>query len=454
VADETLFTNGLRDQRLASGIATQQELAERADLDPEWYSKLEAGKVLPTAEQLERLTAALGDIPPAALYGLGYRAVIPGALDLLNGESPATTYRQFADQGHVLLHRDEVAWFDRQPGPDHHPDVFLNLSCSTQQVPHLLLDTVAVAEKLGVSFVAAAGSVACCGSLFNNTGQVETAERVAQQRLRRSLGWGTKVHVNFCSSCQATTTTAAARRRHVDGVEHPVREVQLYTYLEERLRELGDRVPWKRRMPCRVLVEGHPAASDPHREAQEAMARLLALIPGVQVVGLYDGKSEESPCTAHGRFELGWTEPEWLRQQDDPEHVRAHRDRLAKYVRSRGADTVSNQHQNCHLAWSRYISDRLSVRHAVSILADALDCAHPDRRQAAIRLGDPEAFMEQTRPNWQSWGISEARARELSAAISNPTYADAAAHCSCGGGGRCRENLISIDVLTGSSRPA
>jgi hypothetical protein len=37
-------------------------------------------------------------------------------------------------------------------------------------------------------------------------------------------------------------TGAAAHRRLELGIEHPVREMQLLPYLEERVRELGDTV--------------------------------------------------------------------------------------------------------------------------------------------------------------------------------------------------------------------
>jgi hypothetical protein len=99
--------------------------------------------------------------------------------------------------------------------------------------------------------------------------------------------------------------------------------------------------------------------------------------------------------------------------------------------------------------WSRFASERLTVRHPISILADALGVAHPDRYQAACRIGDPEAVLEQTRPMWTSWHMPEARARELVAKIFAPALADGL-HCGCGGTGGCRgEELIDIDVLTG-----
>ncbi len=118
---------------------------------------------------------------------------------------------------------------------------------------------------------------------------------------------------------------------------------------------------------------------------------------------------------------------------------------------ARGADTVACQHQGCHMAWGRYASDRLAVRHPVSILAEALGVDHPDRYQAASRLGDPSEIVEQTRSVWTTWGISDERALELAKMVADPRYAAGVTECGCGKGGACQEQLISVDVLTGSA---
>lgn len=450
-----LIPNGLRVKRLAAGIDTPAELAARAEIAPDVYAHYEAGRVLPTSAEIERLRRALGGVPIGELYDMGYQSVIAGQRHNEEGYTPSTMYRDLADEGHLLLSREEATWFERRPAPDHKVDAFVNLSCGTQWSPHLLLDTVAVLNKLGVSFVAAAGAVACCGKPFINVGRDDTADRLAEHRIRRSVGWGARVHVNWCTACQITTTTRAARRFHIDGVRHPVREVQVLSFLAERVRELGDDMPWEQPVHRRVLAEGHPSLTPVLRDAQTAAADLLALIPGVEVVGLYDGYSEESPCVDKGRaaHDRGWTPPAWYLRQNTPEGVQEHRAMLGAHIRSLGADTIACQHQDCHLAWGRYASELLSVRHPVSILAEALGCAHPDRRQAAMRLGDPEAFVAQTRRVWQSWGLSQTRAREIAQSISDPTFADPATHCSCGGGGSCQESLIKIDVLAATARP-
>jgi hypothetical protein len=444
----------VKSARLAAGFRTAREFAARAEIDPAWYDKIEAGLVLPSAEELERITGRLGGIDGLRLYDLADLGMIAGYGPGGGGDyNPASMWHDLAEHCHMLLARDEVTWFERRPQVDHPVDVFLNLSCGTQMIPNVLLDTVSVFDRLGVRFVAAAGAAACCGKPFNNIGQAAKFERFHRTRLERTAGWGAHTHVNWCTACQGTSTAEAARRLHTEGVEHPVREVQVLTFLTERLRELGQSVPWRQEVSYRVLVEGHPGFGGTLPEAQRAAARLLSLVPGVEVVDTYDGYSDLSVCSVRARG-ADWTPPEWVARQDTADGIREHRDRLADHVADLGADTVSCQHQGCHFLWSRYASDRLAVRHAVSIVAEALGCAHPDRYQVAVRLGDPAEFVAQTRPVWQSWDIGEADALRLAEKISDPKFgADEVGELNCGPGER-RAHFVGIDVLAGGLREA
>jgi hypothetical protein len=49
-----------------------------------------------------------------------------------------------------------------------------------------------------------------------------------------------------------------------------------------------------------VLAEGHPW-SPVHEGARTAMVALLSMVPWVEVVRLYDGFDEDSPCTTAAR---------------------------------------------------------------------------------------------------------------------------------------------------------
>ncbi|MFG1626137.1 helix-turn-helix domain-containing protein [Kribbella sp. NPDC049227] len=415
---EPLIANNLKAERVAAGFATVEELAERAGIDAAWCSYIEDGKVLATREEYQRLLDALGGIPANRIYELTWRQ-----LTLIDQDGPMPSmewatemWLGYRDAGHLLMARDELNFYDKQPGLDHQAEVYLNMSCGTQRSPHLLQDTVSVFEALGISFVAAAGpGAACCGKPIAIGKSEESFERHRQSRLDRSQAWGATTQVNWCGACQQTGTAAAARHELADGLVSPVREIQLIPFLEERIRALGDKVPWKQEVRRRVIAEGHPGNSNVHYHAQQVMPRLLSMVPGVQVMGYYDGWWELSPCATFGLE--GSRPPAWTERPETPAELDDHRARLAADIRRRGGDTVSTMHFNCHQMWSRYATEGMDVVHAISILAEALDCTHPDRFQDAVQHGDPQRLVEESRPRWQSWGMTEARATQMARSI-------------------------------------
>src|SRR5262245_57140580 len=61
MATEAIFANNLAAEREAKGLGTAEELARRAGIEPSLYAKIEAGEVLPSPPELNRLLQELGD---------------------------------------------------------------------------------------------------------------------------------------------------------------------------------------------------------------------------------------------------------------------------------------------------------------------------------------------------------------------------------------------------------
>jgi transcriptional regulator with XRE-family HTH domain len=439
--------NRIKEIRLSKGIRTEFEFSTILGVEPVTVQLLEASRQIPNEEDLARLVAVLGvSVEEMFPEDPGETASVNGMAARASSADSAF-YAILKGPERLLVSPEEMSWSERLPKRDEPIEVYLSLSCGTQANPHLLLDTVAVCEALGLNFAAAAGPAGCCGAAAWGHGH---GEHWAKTKVTRQVAMGTKVNVNWCTNCQVRLTGAAARREREEGVVHPVREMQILSFLEERVRELGDRVPWRTEVHRRVAAEGHPLWSEIHANAQLAESRLLAMVPGVEMVGLYDGFSEESPCVFRNRQPGMPPPPE---QPRTPAEVRAKRWLLADTLNAMGADTISCQHQGCHRIWSYYASDRLQVRHAVSVLAEALGCDHPDRYQAAALLADPEQVFEQTRPIWQSWAMPEEEARSLADELVDTRFSGGVTSCGCGGGPACRESLITVDVLSAAVSP-
>jgi len=440
--------NNISVERERLGLSAT-DVAARAHIEFAFYQAIEDGRVLPTTEEFARIREALGGIEQNRLYRISFLQLM-GVDPAYSTLPPAKLLRKVAGAKELLVAKDELTWNEKRIKPDEPVDVFLALSCGTQAAPHLLLDTIGVCEALGLSYYAAAGPAGCCGKPYVANRMTNVGDAWSREKTNFALDIGAKEIVSWCTACQQNATIMAARRSVEHGAVHPIRESQTLTFFKERIEAMGDRVPWKRKPMRKVLAEGHTRTSPVHAGALDAEVALLKLIPGVEVIGTYDGFEPESPCAYAAREESYGT---W-RKDNTAEDIRKHREDLADMIAARGADTVACQHQGCHQAWSRYASDRLAVRHPVSIVAEALGVDHPDRYQAAAIIGDPNEIVEQTRPIWTTWGITAEHALELAKLVADPRYAEGLTACACGKeGGSCKEKLISVDIVTGSSRP-
>jgi transcriptional regulator with XRE-family HTH domain len=443
VAVDAIFANRLAATREARGL-TPDELARLAELEPTIYAALESGKALPSQAELKRLVAVLGVRPPE-LYAMG----LIGAIGLKEGGVYEVSlddrqfYRELRDPARLFVSPEEMTWLDHASTPDGEYDVFVNMSCGTQMHPHLMLDTVAVLRALGVTFAAGAGADFCCGGYFRIHHSEDAGARVAAKSLRPALARGAHTHVSWCTSCVNNFTALMNRRVVEDGTAPPLREVQILEFLAERLEALGDDVPWVRTVERTVVVHSHPEESPIVARTTDIVTRVLELVPGVEVVGLLDRTFIDQFCYPGIYRDLPPRE-----YPRDPVEMQAMRHEIAATVRSVGADTVSPQHQDCSRLWAAFASTDMAVRNAVSIVAEALGCDHPDRVQAAYMLGDPDEVVEQTRPIWSSWGLSEDRAREIAHREYTPAAAAKVDGCACGSGG-CGREVGPIDLLRG-----
>jgi Fe-S oxidoreductase len=352
-----------------------------------------------------------------------------------------------AEASHLLVAPDELLWLDHAVTPDRQVDAFFNMSCSTQFVPHLMLDSAAALQALGVKFASGSGSAYCCGTYYRRMGKFGGTERMNTASVARSISWGAETAVHLCTQCVNTFSEIAKRHEFDSGESDKLRHVQLLRFVDERLEEMGDSIPWKKEVNAKVLVHGHSTYSYIHDLAKRDVGKIAARIPGVEVVGVLDRIFLDSFCDSEPG---GWKRPQ-PRSRAEAEQCRVE---LAAIAESWGADVISPQHQTCLQMWEPFSSERVQVRHVMSLLAEALGVGHPDRYLAASRLGDTQAIVDQTRPIWTAWGMSEQRAYATAREMFDPVYRTAGA-CGCGRGpgercGHSDSELIPIDVLKGT----
>ncbi len=367
--------------------------------------------------------------PPFNLNEFLYKTVDGSTWTVPDAESFdfASFFAWMTDIRQLLVHRDELNWMERSIRPDHPVDVFVNLSCGTQLAPHLTLDSVAVLQALGVDFVAASGRQFCCGKIYMTHGRTDAGRDMTGASLARFASWGATMAVHGCPSCQLVYSDRVA-----NDVEAPegFRNQHYSAFLEARLIELGDRVPWRKRIDARILVEGHGEKLSPvHAAATEAAARMLAMVPGVEVLGVVEPPARGAPCKTGSPGG-----PSILADVSVEERAAIQAELEAQAARRGGATLIAPGSAGCLREWGKFATERLAVRHYISIIADALGVASPDRFQDLWRLGDPEAVVRETRPLWESWQLPEPRAREIAYKHFDPHFAGFVnPACACGG---------------------
>jgi Fe-S oxidoreductase len=326
-------------------------------------------------------------------------------------------YRAMVEREHMQVTRDETTWAE-QPAPLEQPvEVLLNFGCNVRQTPNLQREAVAVFETLGVDFVAVAGQQFCCGKPYMNNGLQDVANRVVKNSVKRMASYRPKRAIQWCSACEM----------QFHDVVLPELDIQfqsdgLAAFLVERIDELGDDVPWETDVDIKALVHGHLGEHTVRDGHPPIAMQLLQRIPGVQVVGLAQTPALELCDNAGPKIATIGTNEYQAAQAE-----------LESYLDTSGADVLVTLYHGCTRELGKFASRRLRVQHYMSVLAQALGVAKPDRFSEYWRLADPRKVMEASRPNWESWGISEDEALRLAHKYFVPSYAVNAPECPCNG---------------------
>src|SRR6266536_1162525 len=338
------------------------------------------------------------------------------------------TFREFfgsqIESERLQLLPDEIRWDDRYVAPERPVETVLQLGCGVQYTPHLMLEVVEVFKALGVDFRAVAGRQWCCGKIWHIYGQPEAGQRIATSSTDRLASYGAPVVVQWCGSCQIQFDKFVTDAAEARGEEPVFTNVHVTEFLLQRLLALGDRVPWRASVKRRVLVHGHTRAVHEQQEKdRDCAVQVLNLIPGVDVADFIEPSSLGTPCAAAypgGPSSMAELSVEEYRLVQAEFEVQA---------RAAGADTVASVYHLCHREWGKFASPHLPFKHYISILAEALGCAQPDRNQALWRLGDLDAMVQASRPRWEVWGIEEGEARRLLQKFFVSSYAEAVPQC-------------------------
>jgi Fe-S oxidoreductase len=338
---------------------------------------------------------------------------------------PQGFYDAMRESKSLLVHRDDVEWAERFERPAGPVDALLAFGCAVQHTPHLMLEATAVFDVLGIDYTAVTGRQFCCGRPFQRlAGEQAVADRISEKSYERFIAYQPKVAVNWCGACQEQYNAVIS-----DQTDLPFEVVHVTKYLARKLREMGDAVPWKKKLRQRVVLHTHSQFLPQQDIDTESILEILDMIPGVEYAGSVAPPSAGSPCDLTGP-----TAVSVLNSLSTEEYQRARKE-LEDQAHAAGAYTLVTAYHKCQMEWSKFSSPSLAIREWMSLLAEALGVGYEDRFTTYWMLGDPEEIVARSRVEWQSWGMTEEEALDAARRHFVPQYVVDVHHCDCGGAG-------------------
>jgi Fe-S oxidoreductase len=326
-------------------------------------------------------------------------------------------YRAMVERERLQVARDEMKWTEKHQPPERKIEVLLNFGCNVRQTPHLMREAVAVLEVLGVDFHAVAGQQFCCGKPYSNNGLKDAARGVVEASVRRMASYEPETAIQWCSACEMQFADVV-----IPEVGIEFQSDGLAAFLVDKIDELGDKVPWKKDLNVRAAIHGHLGEHRVRDAHPPVTIELLKRIPGVEFVELANTEALNM-CDNNGLKIAAITSDEYKAAQR----------RLEDYLAEINANTLVTLYHSCTRELSKFASDRLPIRHFISLVADALGVSKPDRFSEYWRLGETEKVVEASRRNWESWDYTEAEAYKLAHRYFVPSYAVNAPDCPCNG---------------------
>lgn len=264
------------------------------------------------------------------------------------------------------------------------PIVFY-LGCNALRTPHLLFNSMAVLDALGVDYEVVGGPSSCCGVIATKwEGRINAGARVTASTIDRFEGFRPEKVLNWCPTCQLHLgETLEGHRPHSYDFDH------ITKYLADHIEDLREKFvsPVSRR----VILHAHVGRADVCRDVDT----LLRAIPGLEIVETVF----ESGYTCGGS---GCSKAPELAAREHAELIeRAHATK---------ADILVTLYHGCHAVFVGAEADgRFRVTNFTDLLVEALGgIPHPDRLKQFSLLGDWRMIADDARPYLLANGLDVA----------------------------------------------
>jgi Fe-S oxidoreductase len=160
------------------------------------------------------------------------------------------------------------------------PDYVFYTGCSVLKTLHIALLCLDIMDRLGIDYRVLGGPSHCCGILQYRNGDLAASNRMAMNTIEKFARTGTSEVLAWCPSCYVQYSEIALPTHKRATGTTPFEMTPFVLFLESRLDQLRPHLV--RPVNQRVALHLHRGVAG----VAEAAQRLLAAVPGVEIVDL------------------------------------------------------------------------------------------------------------------------------------------------------------------------
>jgi heterodisulfide reductase subunit D len=158
------------------------------------------------------------------------------------------------------------------------PDVVFYTGCNILKTPHIALLCLDVLDLLGIDYEVMGGPGQCCGVYQFREGDFDHTARVSYATIDGLAAAGTSKVLSWCPSCQVQIGEVTLPSYEARFGTRPFDLNPFLVFLAEHAETLGGMM--EQRVEKRVALHERPVLP----AVQQAVRRLLSIIPGVEFV--------------------------------------------------------------------------------------------------------------------------------------------------------------------------
>jgi Fe-S oxidoreductase len=247
------------------------------------------------------------------------------------------------------------------------------VGCNIPRTSHMVLLIVDILEQMGVDCEILGGMDNCCGIVHFSQGDNQTGEKIVRNLGKNMTAIQPDLFLSWCPSCQI---------QHDEFLEgylqlgFPVRHLTIF--LAENTHLLRPKIV--RAVEKRVAIHEHSGLGG----AMENVRELLQLVPGLEIVPIGQISNYGYMCSR-------------LRQAQAAK-ANMHRTVLEN-AKAAQVDALLTVYHSCHRDLAAYEGCYpFGVRNFLDVLGEAMGLDREDKYKKYLRLGEPDAIIEDARP--------------------------------------------------------